>query len=484
MNRFAKHIVTRLIAVMMAAMLAFPAAVFALDEIDNGETPVTIQNEEGEQVVDPSAGQSGTETENGTEGAEGEAITGQPEETDTDQAPVETPVEETEETPEDPPEEIPEEPEEPDLPPVINRVTLKSKTIKNSSQLKASGKAINLRSLIGEKDTGYSVVQGSCTDGTYAYYMMVSSKNQKGRLLKVRMKDNKVVAKSKVVDVNHGNGICYDSKRNRIVSTTYHDHRKKLAFFDAGSLAFQGFDNVRFTYYKDAGDDSIGEADRKKGLTAIAYNATYDCYIAMETTYHDIIIYDAETLQAIGKACTTVNAKYPGVWQSMDADDRYVYYVLSPYSSAQPNNVILCLEWHSENLEPVRREESKFIEKAWKCGSGSDDKKRNGQPSAVIKLTTPYEAESVYHVMDEKTGKAHFYLSEYHSAPKYGWVKKKVKYKKKVRVRKKVKWKKVNGKWKYKKKKVWKYKTKYKKVKRWQKVGLYRYGHAYDLGVF
>ena len=370
------------------------------------------------------------------------------------------------------------------LEPVKNRPKVTGTAISSPVQLKKSGKALDLRAMIGEKHDGYSVVQGSCTDGTYAYYMMVSSADQKGRLLKVRMKDNKVVGKSKVVDVNHGNGICYDSKRNLIVSATYYNKRQKLAFFDASSLTFTGYKKVKFSYYKDAGDDSINAEDRKRGLTAIAYNATYDVYVGMESEYHDIIIYDAETLQAIGKARTKVNASYPDVWQSMDCDDRYVYYVLSP-GSGQPYNIILCLEWHSEYLQLVRKYGYKCVEKAWTCGSSSNEAKRTGKPSAVKRINMPYESESLYHVTDPDTGKAHFYLSAYHSEPKYEWVKKTVKEKVKwKKVKKKVKWKKVNGKWKYKYKKVWKYKTKKVKKKVWTLTGKYRYDHVYDLGVF
>lgn len=365
-----------------------------------------------------------------------------------------------------------------------NRPAVNGNAISSPEQLKVSGKTLDLRALAGEGHDGYSVVQGSCTDGVYAYYMMVSSANQKGRLLKVRIKDNKVMGRSKVVDVNHGNGICYDSKRNLIVSTTYHDSRQRLAFFDADSLAFKEFKNVKFTYYKNAGSDSINAADRKRGLTAIAYNATYDCYVGMESGYHDIIIYDAATLQAIGKACTTVTAKYPAVWQSMDCDDRYVYYVLSPGTN-QPYNIILCLEWHSEYLDQVRKDGKKCVEKAWTCGSASSEKKRDGKPTVTKRINMPYESESLYHVTDPSTGKAHFYLSAYRGKAKYEWVTKTVKVKVKwKKVKKKVKWKKVNGKWKYKTKKVWKYKTKKVKKKVWTQTAKYRYGYVYDLGVF
>lgn len=368
----------------------------------------------------------------------------------------------------------------------FTRRTIKTKKIADPEYLTRNGNAINLRTMLGEKHTGYSVVQSCCTDGKYAYYMMVCSANQKGKVLKVRMSDNKVVGKSKALDVNHGNGMCYDSKRKRLAIVTYYSSRKRIVFVDAKTLKLQNTAKVKFSYYNEDTDKkyknkTINANDRKRGLTAIAYNARYDCFVAMESEYHNVIMYDAKTLQAIGKACTKVNAKYPGVWQSMDADDQYVYYVLSQYGSAQPYNIIICLDWHSEKLEPVRKGEKKFIAKSWKCGKEEANKDRDGSPSRVIRVNTPYEIEGLYHTTNSRTGKQHFYLAEYHSSPKYGWVKKKVKWKK---VKKKVKWKKVkkNGKWKwkYKKKKVWKY----KKVKRLVQVGIYRDDNVYDLGVF
>lgn len=366
------------------------------------------------------------------------------------------------------------------LTPVTGRPVLSGTINAKPSVISKSDTRIDLRAMAGQKHTGYSVVQGSCTDGKNAYYMMVSPSNQKGRLLKVRMSDSKVLGKSAVVDVNHGNGICYDSKRKQVVSCTYHNKRQRLAFFDASNLKFKGFRDVKFNHYKNAGDNSINKYDRERGLTAIAYNARYDCFVGMESAFHDIIIYDAATLEAIGKAHTKVNSKYPEVWQSMDCDDKYVYYVLSP-GNGQPYNIILCLDWHSEYLQLVRKYGQPYVKTAWTCGREARNADRTGAPSAVIRTNTRYEAESLYHVRNPKTGKSRFYLTEYHSKPKYGWKTKKYKVKWK-KVKKRVKWKKVKGKWRYKTKKVWKYKTKKKKV--WTVVGKYRYGHVYDLGVF
>ena len=65
--------------------------------------------------------------------------------------------------------------------------TLRSMTVTPKSKLNG-----NLTSMINEDDDGYAVVQGGCTDGTYAYYLMVSSSTQHGRVLKVRISNNSV----------------------------------------------------------------------------------------------------------------------------------------------------------------------------------------------------------------------------------------------------------------------------------------------------
>lgn len=365
---------------------------------------------------------------------------------------------------------------------------LKDRTIAKKSLSKlsgASGGTLNLRTLIGEKRTGYAVVQGSCTDGTYAYYLMVSSYNQKGRIAKVSLSNNKLVKLSGVLNICHGNGMTYDSRRNLLIINARESRRQELTCVNANTLKITRQEKVRYTYYKKvkAGDGSISSIHRDAGIAAVAYNAKYDCYIALERTYHNLLFFDPDSFEAIGMAYTTITAKYPGVYQAMDADDQYVYLLLSSKGSSQPYNVILALDWNSESLLPVvnNTEGNKgYISEAWYCNNSSS---RKGYPDAAIRVKTPYEAESIYHTTDT-SGREHFYLSEYYSDPSYKTVNKKVAYKVKwKKVTKKVKWKKVKGKWKYKNKKVWKYKTKYKTVRKKVIDHLRRQNYVYDIGV-
>ena len=52
-----------------------------------------------------------------------------------------------------------------------------------------SSLGIELRGMANEGFGGYSVVQGGCTDGKYAYYLMVKKSNDMGKVLKVNLSD-------------------------------------------------------------------------------------------------------------------------------------------------------------------------------------------------------------------------------------------------------------------------------------------------------
>ena len=328
--------------------------------------------------------------------------------------------------------------------------TLGSRTVKAKKL-----KSVNLRTMIKEKRSGYCVVQGGCTDGKYAYYLMVSTKTQKGKVLKVRIKDNKVVKRSGVLKTWHGNGMTYDSKRNKLVVNSREHRKQELTWIDASTLKITRQENVKYDNYAGAGSGSLSRLHQRQGLAAIAYVPKYDCYIALERVYHNLLIFDPDTFEAIGMVRTSFTDSYPGTFQAMDADDKYVYLLLSYYkdgNKVQPYNIILALDWNSENLLPAvnasKSKDLKYVEKAWVCNNSG-----NGMPDAVIRIKTKYEAENIYHTTDS-SGREHFYLAEYCSKPVYKTVIKKVK---------------VKGKWKR------------KKVKK--AVDYKRDDYVYDLGI-
>ena len=287
-------------------------------------------------------------------------------------------------------------------------------------------KSIELRTMIKEKNDGYSVVQGGCTDGKYAYYLMVSSYTQNGRILKVNIKNNKVIKRSKILNTWHGNGMTYDSKRKQLVVIAREHRKQELTVIDARTLNITRQEDVKYDYYESAEKDSLSKTHQRQGLAAIAYVKRYDCYVALERTYNNLLFFDPDTFEAIGIAYTDVLKDYPGTYQAMDADDKYVYLLLSYYNKGrkvQPYNLILALDWNSENLLQVVNKELVCVPEAWNCNNDG-----SGKPDAVIRIKSKYEAENIYHTTD-KTGSEHFYLSEYYG--RYAYKKVKVNGKKK-----------------------------------------------------
>lgn len=337
-------------------------------------------------------------------------------------------------------------------------------TIANPARLRTSaGKKYNLRQYAGEGIYGYAIVQGSCTDGTYSYHCMININTNWGKIVKVRMSDGALMGVSAPYNFNHGNGMCYDSKRHRLVVTSYTNLRRTVTFVNPDTLTVTGQGPLNFADFK-ARLSGLGSSN---GASAITYNRKYDCYVAMQKTDHNIIIYDAETLTAKAVVLARFDSSLTGTFQSIDSDDTYVYYLLSNY---QGTGKIVAFDWHAEKLAALLS--GATTEDIWWCGNG------DGRHAALITVNGMHEIESMYHI-DAGGGRGHFYLVDYNNDPKFKTVKYKVKWKKvkkKVKVKwkkvkKKVRWKKVKTKsgkkkWKYKTKKVWKYK--YKKKKAWK----------------
>lgn len=352
----------------------------------------------------------------------------------------------------------------------------------NSFSVRPKKVKINLRTKLKEGKSGYNIVQGGCSDGTYAYYLLIKKSNDKGRILKVRISDTKVIKKSGVLNIKHGNGMACDTKNNRLAISGNGKKRNKLALVDASSLKLTKNVKISYTYLKYSSGWNVKKANGKyHGLAAITYIKKYDIYIGLQKTTHDLLVINSD-FKVVAFISTNVNSMYPGLYQGIDADEKYVYLLLSPYNNTQPNNIMLVLDYNTEKLLDVINGEVSYVTKSYKCNNYF-----NGNPDAVIRLNNPNEAENIYHV--PVNGKNHFFVSEYKNKAKYHWVKKKKKVKVKwKKVTKKVKVKTITKsgkvKYKYKKKKVWKYKKKWKKVKVYEFHYYKKDGYVYDLGTF
>lgn len=284
--------------------------------------------------------------------------------------------EEDSENPEEP--ETPETPTKPEEPKYKATYKLVSKI--KPVVLKKNGNKINLRKLAGEKYSGYSIVQGACTDGKYAYYLMDTMKNEHGRILKIRIKDNKKIAVSKVIKTHHGNGMTFDTKRNRIVVVGRKKYENYLTIINAKTL--KKVSDKKIYYPKKLKGATKAVLKAKKGFSAISYIPEKDCYIVQIRERHDFMVLNGKLKP---QRYIITNKDYSGTYQAIDADTHYVYVVLSPKDKKQPSNIIAIFNW-----------KGKFIKK--------------------LKSHVPYESENLYHI-DTNKGSI-FYMSIYKSGLK------------------------------------------------------------------
>ena len=301
------------------------------------------------------------------------------------------------------------------------------------SLVKKAGKTFELNSSAGQKTGQYDVVQGSCTDGTYAYYVLYNKSNSKCRILKSRLSDNATVKVSGVLNLNHGNDITYNSDLKKLVVAHYSGAPYRLSLVDPESLTVTSYQDVKIPESLEGASSS--ELAAIKGFSGVAYNSERHQYVVRINQSHNYLLLD-ENMEpvkyvAVSKAGNNLN-------QGIDANNDYIFDV---QSKAGSYNTVIAYDWDGEYQYSTR-------------------------------IPTGYEMESLFHNGDKFY--AAVYSSYYQTYYTTHYKTKKVKWK-----RVKVKWKKVRGKWKYKKQ--WKYKTKYvyKTVKykvKWKKVrGKWRY---------
>lgn len=117
--------------------------------------------------------------------------------------------------------------------------------------------------MIPVKD-GYDTLQGGCTDGTYAYYIMNDHAPSPdiNLIYKVDLATLEIVQVSEQLDLQHANSITYNSKRDCLIVVNLSPDKEVLTYVDPDTLTMTGTEIVDFY------------------ALSLAYNAERDAYVA------------------------------------------------------------------------------------------------------------------------------------------------------------------------------------------------------------
>lgn len=152
------------------------------------------------------------------------------------------------------------------------------------------------------------VIQGACTDGEHLYVCLNNGADSGAvtAIVKTELSTGRVVATYENKLIDHANDLTYNPKTNEILAVHNAPYRQKISIFDAETMELKEIKTVRHDVY------------------AIEYDDDGDCYWFGISHGYDYARYDT-TL----KKYTEYRGFNNGFTkQGMDADDKYVYFVL------------------------------------------------------------------------------------------------------------------------------------------------------------
>ena len=198
--------------------------------------------------------------------------------------------------------------------------------------------------ILGEK---YHILEGGCTDGTYAYFSMWNDKEDSCKIIKVRLNDGRAPTLIKVsapLKINHGNDITYNADRRKLIIVhclIKGARTKEISELDPDSLTVTSTKDVVIP-------DNLPGATKKQikaigGFDGISYNAKKNQYIVLlskETGDFLLLDKDYEAVQYYD-----VKTRFNYVNQGIDSTDNYIIVSKSQNVSGNHNGYLIFYKW-------------------------------------------------------------------------------------------------------------------------------------------
>ena len=183
----------------------------------------------------------------------------------------------------------------------------------------------------------YKVAQGASSDGTYAYFVMKgnedSSYNSQCVVYKYSLSPFNKVSVSAEFNGHHANDMAFDTKNNRALVVNGSGASGTLTAIDAETMA-------------------VSTITTSLGIGGLTYNAKQNVYgVTQGGTKYQIVDEDFTLKKNYGRNDGQVD-NYTA--QGMGSDDSFVYFPMSPKSSAKTTDNILCTyDWDGNYVTDI-----------------------------------------------------------------------------------------------------------------------------------
>ena len=190
----------------------------------------------------------------------------------------------------------------------------------------------------------WQVQQGGCSDGTYAYYILVNqlSLTESGKMVKFDMSDWSVVAVSDRLETDHSNDMTYIPETNQIVVVHNKPNYSTLSIVDPETLT------------------EVDTVDIGRNIYSIAYCAQKEQYVCGASgtsgTYH-ILDKDFKLVK------TVVGPETGYTTQGIFCDENYIYAIQSG-----DTNYIFVLDWEGNRMTQIEAYTNIEAENLYKVG--------------------------------------------------------------------------------------------------------------------
>lgn len=182
---------------------------------------------------------------------------------------------------------------------------------------------------IGE-GTGFLAMQGGGTDGTYGYFIMVTSGNSAvamSTIYKIDLETWEIVKTSKPLHMYHANDLAYDSKHHRLVVSHCDLVPDQVSIVDPDTLELMEVKTIPQKHF------------------SIAYNAERGMYVVGKSRTYDLVLLndDFDPVKLL-----------PGedghIKQGLECDPEYIYF----FQTGVRNNWIFVYDWDGNFWGKIR----------------------------------------------------------------------------------------------------------------------------------
>lgn len=166
---------------------------------------------------------------------------------------------------------------------------------------------------------GFTVLQGGCTDGKYAYYIVNKqiSYPYTNIIYKVDLDTFEVVLVSEVLEMEHANSITYNSKTGELIAVHYDPTPTALSIVDPETLTVKRVVNTNFH------------------VLSLAYHAEKDMYVAGVKGAFDFMLLDSD----FNVVAERGSVQSRTTKQEVECDGERIWFFMSD------PNVIFCYDW-------------------------------------------------------------------------------------------------------------------------------------------